>query len=213
MAVIPFYGTGDPEMFAIERRAMDRPGLVIGALARRLPASGRVLDIGAGDGHTAMGLMTANLHIVALEPARPMMRLDRPLAWVQGDAEHLPFSPASFDAAYATWAYFFSRNWDPSPGIGELHRVVRPGGPLLIVDNLGGDEFTALASSDITADAGSWQAQGFECEEIETRFEFESLQEARKLLGFYFGDRGRAGAKKALSYRVGVFHGASRGGL
>lgn len=140
-----------------------------------------------------------------------MMRPDRPLVWVQGDAEHLPFSPGSFDAAYATWAYFFSRNWDPSPGIRELHRVVRTGGPLLIVDNLGGDEFTALASSDIAADADFWRRQGFECDEIDTRFEFEDLQAATKLLGFYFGDRGRIGAKETLSYRVGVFHGVSRG--
>ena len=35
--VIPFYGADDPVMFAIERRAMDRDGLVIAALDGRFP--------------------------------------------------------------------------------------------------------------------------------------------------------------------------------
>jgi ubiquinone/menaquinone biosynthesis C-methylase UbiE len=48
---------------------------------------------------------------------------------VRGDAELLPFRDRSFAGAYATWAYFFSREWDPTLGIEELHRAVRPGGP------------------------------------------------------------------------------------
>lgn len=51
--VIPFYGSTDREMFAIERAAMDRPGKVIAALDELLPPAGRVVDIGASDGFTA----------------------------------------------------------------------------------------------------------------------------------------------------------------
>ncbi len=53
MTVIPFYGADDPDMFAIERRAMDRDGLVIAALDAALPG-GLVLDVGAGDGFSAL---------------------------------------------------------------------------------------------------------------------------------------------------------------
>jgi hypothetical protein len=53
-------------MFAIERAAMDRDGLVVRALDELLPR-GRVLDVGAGDGFTAERL-GANRRIVALEP-------------------------------------------------------------------------------------------------------------------------------------------------
>jgi hypothetical protein len=38
--VIPFYGAEEPELFAIERLAMDRPGRVIAALDRLLPTEG-----------------------------------------------------------------------------------------------------------------------------------------------------------------------------
>lgn len=209
MGVIPFYGAEQPDLFAIERAAMDRPGKVIEALDRRLP-DGLILDVGAGDGFTASRLMTDARTIVALEPAAGMIRRDRGLPWVRGDAERLPFADGTFGAAYATWAYFFSRDWDPSPGIAELHRVVRPGGPLLVVDNLGDDEFTSLTDRVIAADPEFWDERGFEAEEIDTVFEFEDLDAARSLLDFYFGERGREGARLRLSFRVGLFSGESR---
>jgi SAM-dependent methyltransferase len=202
VTVIPFYGADDPAVFAIERRAMERDGRVIGALDGSLPR-GRVLDVGAGDGFTAEGL-GGNRRIVALEPSAGMIGA-RSLAWVRGDAEHLPFTDGSFDGAYATWAYFFSRDWDPTPGIAELDRVVRAGGPLAIVDNLGGDAFAAMADADISADPTWWATQGFDLETIETAFRFDDLDDARRLLGFFFGERGVAGAALEVPFRVGIF--------
>ncbi|NIA23946.1 MAG: methyltransferase domain-containing protein [Gammaproteobacteria bacterium] len=204
MAVIPFYGTDRSGLFAIERAAMDRQGLVINALDRLLP-DGVVADIGAGDGFTAERLTTPRRWVVALEPAAAMIRPDRILPWVQADAEHLPFGPAILDGAYATWAYFFSRGWDPAPGLEELRRAIRSQGTIAIVDNLGGDEFTALSDRDITADVDFWTARGFEFEIIETAFVFESLHDAQALLGFYFGDRGRDGARLRVGFRAGIF--------
>jgi SAM-dependent methyltransferase len=209
VAVIPFYGAGDPAMFAIERRAMDGDGLVIAALDSLLPA-GRSLDVGAGDGYTAMRLRSGR-EVVAMEPDAGMIAATTPLAWVRGDAAHLPFRAASFDAAYATWAYFFSRDWDPTPGIAELDRVVAAGGPLAIVDNLGGDAFAPMAEADISADPSFWAAQGFELREIDTSFRFADMAEAETLLGFFFGDRGRRDAALEIGFRVGVFTRPSRG--
>ena len=209
MSVIPFYGADDPELFAIERRAMDRDGLVIDALHELLPP-GRVLDVGAGDGFTAQRL-GAGRSVVGLEPSAGMLARADLRHRVRGEAEHLPFVEASFDGAYATWAYFFTRDWDPTPGIAELDRVVRPGGPLAIVDNLGGDAFAAMAEADISADPAVWQALGFTCDVIETAFRFDDLEEAKRLLGFFFGDRGVAGAALDVPFRVGVFHRSSRG--
>lgn len=211
MAVIRFYGAEQPDIFAIERRAMDRSGLVIDALDFRLPRNGRVLDVGAGDGFTAARLTTTHRRVFPLEPARGMIQTNRRLPWVQGEAERLPFADGSFGAGYATWAYFFSRDWDPEPGLRELHRVVRRGGPLLIVDNLGDDEFTALASHDISADCTYWESSGFECHPVGTHFEFENIADARALLGFFFGEKGATGAKIKLSFRVGLFCGVSTG--
>ena len=192
---------------------MDRPGSVIAALAKLLPERGRVLDIGAGDGYTARRIATEEREVIALEPARGMIRIAPrdPLVWVRGDAASLPFTDGSFDAAYATWAYFFSRNWDPTAGLHEVHRVVHKGGPIVVVDNLGGDEFTALASVDISADRERWTTWGFDCIEIETTFQFESIEEARLLLGFYFGSVGHEVVRTEFSFRVGAFVGESFG--
>lgn len=215
MAVIPFYGTDEPELFAIERRAMDRPGRVIDRLDQLLGATGLVVDIGAGDGFTAARLDRADRPVVAVEPSMSMIRSGGrdDLRWVAGDAEQLPFARASFTSAYSTWAYFFTRGWDPTPGLEELNRVVVPGGPILIVDNMGGDEFTSLASTDITADPEFWRNRGYDCETIDTVFRFDDIDEARLLLGRYFGERGVERAAVEVSYRVGIFKGTSSGSI
>ncbi|MGH2525853.1 MAG: class I SAM-dependent methyltransferase [Actinomycetota bacterium] len=110
MPIIDFYGAHDRAMFALERKAMDPAGLVIDALDRRLPDRGLVLDVGAGDGFSAERLTTGSRRVVPMEPLVGMIRRERDLPWVRGDAELLPFRDGSFADAYATWAYFFSRN-------------------------------------------------------------------------------------------------------
>jgi SAM-dependent methyltransferase len=210
--VIPFYGADDHDLFAIERAAMDRAGVVVDHLRRNLPA-GVVLDVGAGDGFTAEALSSPERAVVAVEPATGMIRTDRPLAWAAGVATALPLRSASVDAAYATWAYFFTGpGWDPSPGLSELDRVVRRGGPLVIIDNLGGDEFSAMAPHDIHADVEQWAALGFDLTELETSFEFESLDDARLLLTHFFGPVPEDKVRTSIGYRVGAFTRLSRGG-
>ncbi len=210
MSIIPFYGVDHPDLFAIERAAMDRPGLVLQRLNRLLPA-GVVADIGAGDGFTAEHLTSSERRIVAVEPAWGMIDLGRRLPWVRADAEALPFREGYLDGAYATWAYFFSRGpLDPAPGIEELHRTVKPGGPLVVVDNAGGDEFCSLSSKDISADPRFWRGQGFGVEVVDTVFEFETTTDAWRLLDFYFEGIGPAPPTR-FTYRVALFIGASRG--
>ena len=76
---------------------------------------------------------------------------------------------------------------------------------LAIVDNLGGDAFAAMADANISADPTWWATQGFDTETIETAFRFDDLDDARRLLGFFFGARGVAGAALEVPFRVGLF--------
>lgn len=49
-----------------------------------------------------------------------------------GDASHLPFADGSFDLAMVAYGW---RNFpDPALALTELHRVIRPGGQLLILE-------------------------------------------------------------------------------
>ncbi len=184
--VISFYGVEDPEMFRLEREAMDRQGLVVAALDRLLPRRGRVLDVGAGDGHTARLLESKERAVTGLEPAMaPRHRIDG--GWVRGAAPDMPFSSDSFDAAYSTWAYFFPNHLDVRPALAELERVVKPGGVLAIVDNAGDDQFCSMTDRKIATDPTVWVDLGFGVEIIETAFEFESMSDAERLLQFFFG--------------------------
>ena len=211
MGVIPFYGADDPESFAIERAAMDRPGLVLSALDDVFSAARLVADVGAGDGFTAERLTRDGRRVIAVEPASGMRRPQRRLWWIGAAAQALPIRTASLDGAYATWAYFFSRDWDPRPGLEELHRTVRRGQPIVVVENLGDDEFTSLGSRELTADVAVWEGHGFTCREVSTAFEFDSPDDAERLLTLYFGPSETHRQQLRLSYRVGLFTASSEG--
>ena len=160
VAVIPFYGADEPELFAIERRsdgprrARDRCPRT--SSCRPASSSTSVRATGSPPNVSAPAARSS-----ALEPVGGHARARRPAAPGprRGRAPPVRRAP-SFDGAYATWAYFFTRDWDPTPGIAELDRVVRPGGPLAIVDNLGGDAFAAMAETDISADPAFWAGAG-----------------------------------------------------
>ena len=62
-----------------------------------------------------------------------------------------------------------------------------------------------------TSDPEFSERKGFDLEEIETSFEFETHEEADRLLGFYFGDRGRDTGKIRFAFRVGLYFNRSRG--
>ena len=203
--LIPFYGATDPDLFAIERASMDRAGKVIRFLDETLPQSGLALDVGAGNGFTAQALTTPSRTVVALEPSVGMVRPERPLPWCRGQAQALPFADASFDGAYATWAYFFPGYHDISPGLSEIRRVTTAGGPIVIVDNAGGDEFTALGGEKSVSYINAWINLGFEVAFIDTAFEFETLDDARRLLDFFFGERGLNNARLHVEFRVACF--------
>ena len=55
--------------------------------------------------------------------------LDR---WIQGDAQQLPFSDNSFDAA--TMGYGLRNVANIPRALGELHRVLRPGAKVAVLD-------------------------------------------------------------------------------
>jgi SAM-dependent methyltransferase len=111
---------------------------VVGVLAGRLAASAEVLDIGCGTGrlldqiHTVLPLATpvgidrSTGMVTAARRLRPHLRIE------QGCAEALPHRDRSFDAVVTTISF---HHWiDKEAAIGEVRRVLRPGGLFALTD-------------------------------------------------------------------------------
>ena len=95
---------------------------------------GRVLDWGCGHGHAAHALGQGGLDVVALEylpdePEGSLVRLPHfpdVQALATREPVTLPFPDASFDAVLSLGV--LEHVPDPGGSIGEIHRVLRPGG-------------------------------------------------------------------------------------
>ncbi len=105
-------------------------------------ARGRVLEVGIGTGRS-LPCYPADVTITGIELSPAMLAIARQRAAAlgrdvtlrEGDAEHLPFVDASFD----TVACALSLCTIPSPvaALGEMRRVLVPGGRLLLLDHIG----------------------------------------------------------------------------
>jgi arsenite methyltransferase len=104
----------------------------------------KVLDIGSGPGFLAIELAEAvgpDGAVHGLDPSESMLALSRarsprprsaPLEFHQGDANMLPFQDDSFDVVTVTQVYEYVE--DMAGALAEAHRVVRPGGRMLVLD-------------------------------------------------------------------------------
>jgi SAM-dependent methyltransferase len=103
-----------------------------------LSRSSRVLDLAAGTGQLARQFMPLVGSVVAVEPASAMRQVLAsrvPGAEVlEGVAEQLPLPDVSIDAAVVGNAFHW---FDGDVALRELARVLRPGGGLAIVWNIG----------------------------------------------------------------------------
>jgi len=108
----------------------------MGAVRDRLLSglSGRVIEIGAGNGLNFAHYPSTVSEIVALEPERRLRRLaveaalrsEVPVDVVPGAAEALPVKSEAFDAAVVSLVLCSVR--DVPRALSEIRRVLRPGG-------------------------------------------------------------------------------------
>ncbi len=95
-----------------------------------------VLDACCGTGDLALAAERAGGVVTGLDFSEPMLRRARrksaSVTWVQGDVTALPFEDESFGAA--TIGFGIRNVPDAERGLGELARVLRPGGGLACLD-------------------------------------------------------------------------------
>jgi ubiquinone/menaquinone biosynthesis C-methylase UbiE len=109
------------------------PGLSAALIeAVRVEPHARVLDVGCGPGGLARALadVVGAENVSAVDPSEPFVEICRaqlPEADVRvAAAEELPFADGFFDGAFAQLVVNFMT--DAERGVGEMKRVVRPGG-------------------------------------------------------------------------------------
>ena len=96
----------------------------------------RVLDACCGTGDLAIAGLEAGGRVTGLDFSEPMLerarQKSREIEWIAGDALALPFADGSFDAVTVG---FGVRNLDDlERGLGEIRRVLKPGGRLGILE-------------------------------------------------------------------------------
>jgi ubiquinone/menaquinone biosynthesis C-methylase UbiE len=104
-------------------------------------ASGRVLEVGAGTGLNLPHYAESVESLVLTEPQSPMLRRLRDKAREQAPnaelrqapAEELPFEDESFDTVVSTLVLCGA---DQEQSLGEVRRVLRPGGRLLFLEHV-----------------------------------------------------------------------------
>lgn len=96
--------------------------------------SGRILDLGHGDGYFARILENAGIRIdVAMDLSLDELRRAKGKTrarLVVGDMERLPFRPGTFDAALSNCV--LEHVVDIDAAFREAHRALRPGGTVLV---------------------------------------------------------------------------------
>ena len=125
-------------------------------------ASGRVLDVGAGTGESFKHVPPGVRGLVALEPDPAMVRqarrrlheADVPVRLVQSRSERLPFAAATFDTVVACLVLCTVTDLDLT--VSEMHRVLRPGGRLLLMEHVRAADEGLAEWQDLVARPWGW---------------------------------------------------------
>ena len=96
----------------------------------------RVLDVAAGTGNASLPAAQAGADVTASDLTPELLEAGQrradaaglTLAWVEADAEHLPFDDASFDVVISSIGAMFAPHHQQAAD--ELMRVCRPGGTI-----------------------------------------------------------------------------------
>ena len=94
--------------------------------------SGKALDLGCGTGNYTLELKKRGFDVIGLDASEGMLKIARSkgLNCIKGDAYSLPFPDESFDLVLSVTMFEFIH--EPEKVLVEIHRVLKPGGEVVI---------------------------------------------------------------------------------
>jgi ubiquinone/menaquinone biosynthesis C-methylase UbiE len=192
--------TSDIEIYEAFDAAFDPECRVWSRVLKAMPfAANSVLEIGCGPGHYAKAIAPHTTAYFALDFSEDMLaKAKQPcvgianLTFLHADAQAIPIPDHAVDLVFGTWA--IGAIWPPEAkerAMGEIHRVLKPGGEIWAVETSWSSGFMDLRGPAEQANDHQtflwYQAHGFDLiEQIDAPFVFPSLAEARRILGFMF---------------------------
>ncbi|QJD85480.1 class I SAM-dependent methyltransferase [Cohnella herbarum] len=164
-----------------------------------------IVDMGAGTGRLTTVLAPGAKSIVALDAAEAMLKItaerlqERGLTnWTTQAADNrkLPLPDRSADLIVSGWSICYLTNsnvpeWEHNLEgiIGEIKRVLRPGGTVVILETLGTGHETPSAPDFLQPYyARLVNTYGFSHRWIRMDYSFDDLSQAERLARFFFGD-------------------------
>ncbi|TCO17993.1 methyltransferase family protein [Kribbella steppae] len=149
-------------MYSRIRPLMDRQGAVEHRRRLLADATGRVIEIGAGDGGNFALYPAAVAHVLAVEPepylrSQAQSRAERAITSinvVDGTAERLPATDESADVVVASLVLCSVA--DQQAALAEAFRVLRPRGELRFYEHVAAEPGRRLGTVQRIADATLW---------------------------------------------------------
>ena len=162
-----------------------------------------IIDLGAGTGRLTLILAPRAKSIRAFDVSAEMLRVcrERLIAsglsnWGVGVADHrnLPVEDHSVDLVVSGWSVSYLAVWNPEQAnqeldkwLIEMRRVLRKDGMIILFESLGTGNESPIRLEHVETTYQWLDAHRFQNKWIRTDYQFESLDEAVELAGFFFG--------------------------
>lgn len=163
-----------------------------------------VLDLGAGTGRLTLLLAPRVKAIRAFDASSEILLVcrERLVAsglsnWQADVADHrkLPVEDHSVDLAVSGWSVSYLAVWNQELNtseldvwLGEMERVLRRDGKIILFESLGTGNESPIRLEHIESTYQWLDANRFQNKWIRTDYQFESVEEAVDLAGFFFGE-------------------------
>ncbi len=183
----------------------DYQGNILRALNKVVPFAGlTVADFGAGTGRLACLLAPVVNRVYAFDRSAHMLSVAAEKLqwsglenWQVAVSEHraMAMKSGTVDVALSGWSVWYvvlenPGGWEEelAKALGEMHRMVRPGGTLVLLESLGTGHEQPDPPPELLPYFAYLEARGFRRDWIRTDYRFKSRAEAGESVRFFFGE-------------------------
>jgi ubiquinone/menaquinone biosynthesis C-methylase UbiE len=185
---------------------LDYRNNILRALVEIHPLEGcRVVELGAGTGRltrilaplvNAIWLFDVSHHMLGVAARVLGAREERNWGLTVADHRNLPLSDGIADVVISGWSVCYLAVWsgeewrrEVGKALREMKRVLERKGMIILVEGLATGSEQPKTPENLIGYYECLEEEGFSRKWIRTDYEFESSEEAKKLLRFFFGEK------------------------